>query len=770
MATTCNVRENAIDYLKNKKVINDYMTIVSPLFYLENDKLTNYAKQKYGLKTEGSLFKSRRIVKQDIIRGGNAIPVDDVYKVDVNEELFKELQEQYDIVEQRKEKLQTKKELIKPGVEELFDSNPELANQVYEALGFKQTVIQDDKSYYRGQIEEPTVDKNGNLVLYGREDELYKRAGLKSKGISMTDDLQTAIEYGNGQLEVAKNLKSEENIGIDLERELDKLDENGYYLIQIPKSISNEIVKEAGEVKVIGDRLVIPKGQYKIEQVVDGVEQITSQQKQQALQLYSQYLDSVFPDSKVKDIVYHGADEKISFFDFTKKKNKNEKGLFFFGKKRSAQLWRDASFEEDNTSKGDLIQAIINLKNPRIEDFENKSAWDMQHYVSADNSKLTEKGKSLMNSTFNKVDNNKAVIYANYLTDAETTLKKILNRIAVLSILENLDSDMRAIEQSKAKLIVESIEKDDNILKRAEKEIKNVTEQIGVYEFHLEVFDLAFTNSIPDLEGNILSAEEWEKITDPMRNEIPILESYRKKLEKAYNSFKKELGSTNAKRNSEIEELIENYKNDRVSDEKVLAPIVAYKNQLKDLIKESKDFFLGEISNSGKVTNRNIFDVFTPEYINSFIEESRYSLTVKFLKDANNKQSIKDKTKNLVRELERRLGILKNKKNNHYLMTILNLKQYNEKVKDIPTNLKENQDGLIATNVVEMWTGIDTQYAVFEPEQIHILKSDKDIEGFKEFVSGVEDKATESGLSLSSDEAAAYNSLVSNGTIPIKCE
>jgi len=35
---------------------------------------------------------------------------------------------------------------------------------------------------------------------------------------------------------------------------------------------------------------------------------------------------------------------------------------------------------------------------------------------------------------------------------------------------------------------------------------------------------------------------------------------------------------------------------------------------------------------------------------------------------------------------------------------------------------------------------------------------------------GVEDRASESGLSLSSDEAAAYNSLVNDGTIPIKCE
>ena len=31
------------------------------------------------------------------------------------------------------------KQIIKPGVQELFDSNPELANQVYEALGFDKT-------------------------------------------------------------------------------------------------------------------------------------------------------------------------------------------------------------------------------------------------------------------------------------------------------------------------------------------------------------------------------------------------------------------------------------------------------------------------------------------------------------------------------------------------------------------------------------------------------------------------------------------------------
>lgn len=132
-----------------------------------------------------------------------------------------------------------------------------------------QSIEQDDKSYYRGQIERPTIDKDGNLVLIGVRDSLYERAGLPSTGVSMTTDLQSAIEYGNGQIEVAKNMASDEMLGMDLEREFIKLDENGYYLIQIPKNFFNDIVKEAGEVKIIGNKLIIPKGQYKIEQVID---------------------------------------------------------------------------------------------------------------------------------------------------------------------------------------------------------------------------------------------------------------------------------------------------------------------------------------------------------------------------------------------------------------------------------------------------------------------------------------------------------------------
>jgi hypothetical protein len=252
---------------------------------------------------------------------------------------------------------------IKEGVSELFESNPELANQVYEALGFKQSVTQDNKSYYRGQIEKPTIDAEGNLVLHGREDDLYKRANLKSKGVSMTDDLKSAIEYGNSQLEVAQNLASE---SYDAEQELERLSDNGYYLIQIPKNISNDIAQEAGEVKVIGDNIIIPKGQYKVEQIVDGVEQITPQQKQQALQQYSAYLDTIFPDSKVKDIVYHGS---------PKNKLEKIKGISFWTNTSGNAYGYNIQRNNDN-SPGFVTSAIVNIKNPYIhqEDITSRFA------------------------------------------------------------------------------------------------------------------------------------------------------------------------------------------------------------------------------------------------------------------------------------------------------------------------------------------------------------------------------------------------------------
>lgn len=179
-------------------------------------------------------------------------------------------------------------------VQELFESDPKLANEVYAALGFTGNIIQDNKSYYRGQYDEPIIDNNGNLILKAKEDNLYKRAGLKSFGVSLTRDLKSAEEYGEGQLLVRQNLKEDE-LGYDRdtwegERELAEITDNGYYLIQIIDNISNEIIKESGEVKAIND-VIVPKGKYKIQHISETIDEITLQQKQEAQKLYSQYLE-----------------------------------------------------------------------------------------------------------------------------------------------------------------------------------------------------------------------------------------------------------------------------------------------------------------------------------------------------------------------------------------------------------------------------------------------------------------------------------------------
>lgn len=450
---------------------------------------------------------------------------------------------------------------------------------------------------------------------------------------------------------------------------------------------------------------------------------------------YAIYLDTIFPDSKVKDIVYHGADEKIDSFTLDKKKNKEEKGLFFFGKRKSAQLWRDASFEEDNTKQGDLISALLNLKNPRLENFENKSAWDMKNYLIANPSKLTKEGQSLLNTTFNKVDNNKAIIYANYLAAGEKALSEVLDTIARLHIYENYQSQNR----------LNQLGKQENPKTDLQNEIKERLDKGETIEFIYNSKIVEIENKLKELEKQFIEFIDNDTHTaylfaelllgkKPEEEIIELIDYYQKLL----NIFKRggiEYFESLIEKNYSIYGDVSEEIEDLLEQEKLYDFSKYYRNLLNSQIKEIKEnFFIGELSKKGNPTDRNIFNRLTEDFIKDFISEGTESITVQFLKDLSNENSINAKTKNLVRELERRLEILKNKKNNHYLMTVLNLKQYNEKVKDFPTNLKENQDGLIATNVDEMYVGRDTQYAVFEPEQIHILGFKQDIEGFKSYV------------------------------------
>jgi len=667
---------------------------------------------------------------------------------------------------------------IKEGVEELFDSNPELANQVYEALGFNNLIKPTDKIIWGHPAIGKTTMLESNPDAFIDWDNEFNR----QRDSWIADKSNTTLgspEFKQARNEYMINYDNHKDyikfVTDEWNKAKEKATNEGKQLIASPHMLLNLFPNDFDKIVNLDDKTFLDRaikrsngdetnsklwkeGINKTLKKVDKNKLITTdkfigdlfvtpQQKQQALQAYSQYLDTIFTDSKVKDIVYHGADEKISFFDFTKKKNKNEKGLFFFGKRKSAQLWRDASFEEDNTQKGDLISALINLKNPRLENFENKSAWDMQQYTSANNSTLTKNGKSLLDTTFNKVENNKSIVYANYLADGENALKNILNTIAKLHIYENYRSQNR----------VNQLEKKDSSKKQLEKEIEQgLKEGLSIKEIYDKKIQ-SIKDKIKDLIEtlNLLSKNKTSQaylfasmlLNNNVEKETLDIINHYKSLLKTLQQGGLELFEQLAEKNYSIygntsEDIVDLLEQEKLSDFSKY-----YKGLLRKQIKEIKEnFFIGELTRKGNPTDNNIFDKLTDNFIEDFINEGNESLTVQFLKDLSNETSINAKTKNLVRELERRLDILKNKKNEHYLMTILNLKQYNEKVKDVPTNLKENQDGLIATNVDEMWVGRDTQYAVFEPEQIHILGNKEDVEGFKEFVKGEKVLASEPEL------------------------
>ena len=221
------------------------------------------------------------------------------------------------------------------------------------------TIKQDDKSYYRGQYDEPIIDKDGNLRLKGRRDDLYNRAGYSVEtGVSATTDMITANEYGETRYQAyigdIEDKYGELDNSWEKEEEINEIIEHGYYLIQFPKNISNEVIKEAGEVKLVGD-VIIPKGSYVIQHITnDNIETIATA---------TNNASKVVDENGEPLVVYHSTRADFSTFDLGK--SKRGEGLWF-------KPWKD-----DSTIIGKIVEKLshshdipvyLNIKNPVIVD------------------------------------------------------------------------------------------------------------------------------------------------------------------------------------------------------------------------------------------------------------------------------------------------------------------------------------------------------------------------------------------------------------------
>ena len=203
---------------------------------------------------------------------------------------------------------------VKKGVEELFESNPELANEVYESL-----------------IGKP-LQGTTRLWRVGSEKD--------DTGIWFTDKMEDLAFY----------LKEKENPVL--------------YYVDVTKE---ELEKAKAEGPGIGDNefQFISEKSNKLSE--GRIKQITPQQKQQAQQLYSQYLDQIFPNSKVKDIVYHFSTTKIEKPNkekFSLSANINRRKGFFGINKNVNPGINFANIE------GTISHAMLfDMKNPDFGDF-----------------------------------------------------------------------------------------------------------------------------------------------------------------------------------------------------------------------------------------------------------------------------------------------------------------------------------------------------------------------------------------------------------------
>jgi hypothetical protein len=274
---------------------------------------------------------------------------------------------------------------IKPGVSELFEFNPELANAIYEALGFGK-----DSNYYEGDIKpEPNT-----IFVFGSNPE-----GRHGAGAAKVAREQFGAVYGQGEglqgnayALPTKDLRVKENRGFksispeQITNSIKKLYEvakqnpdkqfkvayrnttdtslNGYTGLEMI-----EMFNAAGPIpsNVIFSKEWVDTGKLNTQS------EITPQQKQQAQQLYSEYLDTIFPNSKVKDIVYHGTNENI----FDKFSDINE-GKYTTDYDKGKGHWFLTKFNDVSLYGKNKITALINLVNPRnaTTDYDHKGNYN----------------------------------------------------------------------------------------------------------------------------------------------------------------------------------------------------------------------------------------------------------------------------------------------------------------------------------------------------------------------------------------------------------
>jgi hypothetical protein len=245
----CNVQLNALNYLKSKDIIDDNLLLKSARFFPENDKLTDIARSKYGVKGEGKLFSTKRLPSDSI----KAVP---------NEELFNELQERHNLFQKTRLTEDEINDLYngeapidiydQEGTMPLSQASPETIAKVKQILEKMGVTIKDLAEYARGA----KLDARGISAVADVVSKVIAVAEGK-ENVALTEEMvhiATAIlEQKNPNL-VTQMISKIDRFAI-YKRTFDEYKDNPAYQLPNGKPNIRKIKKEAVD-KLIAELIV----------------------------------------------------------------------------------------------------------------------------------------------------------------------------------------------------------------------------------------------------------------------------------------------------------------------------------------------------------------------------------------------------------------------------------------------------------------------------------------------------------------------------------
>jgi len=547
-------------------------------------------------------------------------------------------------------------------INNLFNENKTLANAVYEALGISNKQETVSEIY----LKLGNKTKKDNIVIQP----VYQIAGIQyAKSIGGIFSLRvnnTNNHFGNPfssvESEIQKGLIRTKSTKESVEKYIEWI----LSPITTIKPEQHKFIREVLQSGKLKEKSIVyykELGESSHATALDYLinkynwnSQITPQQKQQALQLYSQYLDTIFPDSKVKDIVYHGSNEKFDTVDVSK--SKFQKGFYFAKDKNIAEGY------------GNTLALLVDSKNIQVQPFAH-----FGYYV--DSKESLNKELLNINSLLQKGD------FENALA---------LQLIDVTDEIKFFKSKEEKEDFKKSNSGWENVEEDflKNKIKELNTSIRNINEK--------GEFDTMLTHN-DDGQLSLYAVGKPEQIHIlGSKQDIQGFKSYvQNKQSVTPRQGISELFAENPQLASiGTQEQYERYLSTIFPDSKV-----------KDIVYHGTD---GEFDKFSK----NIKKVLEREISNT---ANAYFFT-------NDLNRIKDYGKNKVNALI----------DSREILSFKNIS--NDRARVLSDITYEKAKGYTDKNIDSIVADYDfyKDYIVFEPEQIHILSSKQDIEGFKKFV------------------------------------